>query len=88
MLFIYNAVMDGWSVKRMPNGNFRFKKRCQTVTERRTFQADSFLSRFVNNMQRLRTSTSAPRLGVSSDNAITTDQISSFELRADEDIVM
>lgn len=55
MVFIYNAVMDGWSVKRVrQSGNFRFKKRVDTETDRREYASDTFLHRFLSNMQRLR----------------------------------
>lgn len=66
MIFIYNAVMAGWTTKRIANGNFKFKKRHRTQTERRTYLQEGFLSRFMQNMQRL--------------EAATTEEISSFEL--------
>lgn len=53
MIFIYNAVMAGWTTKRIANGNFKFKKRHRTDAERRVYLQDGFLSRFVQNMQRL-----------------------------------
>lgn len=81
MIFIYNAVMAGWSVRRMPStGNFRFKKRLETQAQRRTYTSDSFLSRFVQNMQRLDSAASTPRVGV--------EEVSSFELPSDRDIVL
>lgn len=53
MIFIYNAVMAGWTTKRISNGNFKFKKRHRTPLERQFYMQDGFLSRFMQNMQRL-----------------------------------
>lgn len=53
MIFIYNAVMAGWTTKRVSNGNFKFKKRHRTQAERQFYMQDGFLSRFMQNMQRL-----------------------------------
>jgi hypothetical protein len=84
MIFIYNAVMAGWSVRRMPStGNFRFKKRLETQAQRRTYTSDGFLSRFVQNMQRL-DSASPPRQQI----AVGVEEVSSFELPSDRDIVL
>lgn len=69
MIFIYNAVMAGWTAKRIANGNFKFKKRHRSQTERRTYMQDGFLQRFVQNMQRL--------------EAATVEEVSSFELPFD-----
>ena len=79
MIFIYNAVMAGWTTKRVANGNFRFKKRHRTETERQTYTQDGFLQRFVQNMHRLDSRDSL------SNTHITTsvDEISSFELPSD-----
>ncbi len=35
MVFIYNAVMDGWTVRKLRNGKVRFKKNNNVVSERR-----------------------------------------------------
>jgi hypothetical protein len=53
MIFIYNAVMAGWTTKRISNGNFKFKKRHRTQAQRNVYMQDGFLSRFMQNMQRL-----------------------------------
>lgn len=83
MIFIYNAVMAGWSVRRMPStGNFKFKKRLESQAQRRTYTSDSFLSRFVQNMQRLDSASAAPRVSVG------VEEVSSFELPSDRDIVL
>ena len=75
MIFIYNAVIAGWSVKRVPStGNFRFKKRLQNRAERITYQQDSFLQKFVQNMQKLEVV------------AQESHQVESFELPIDQDV--
>lgn len=77
MIFIYNAVMAGWNVRRIPStGNFRFKKRLESQAQRRAYTSDSFLQRFVQNMQRL----DSVSVGV--------EEVSSFELPSDRDIVL
>ena len=82
MIFIYNAVMAGWSVRRIAStGNFRFKKRLESQAQRRAYTSDSFLQRFVQNMQRL-DSASVPRVSVG------VEEVSSFELPSDRDIVL
>ena len=56
MLFIYNAVINGWTVKKVGNngpGCFRFRKRVEDHTQRTQYMGDGFLERFVTNMQRL-----------------------------------
>lgn len=80
MIFIYNAVMAGWTTKRISNGNFRFKKRHRTETERQVYTHDGFLQRFMQNMQRLETSREYAAAA-----HITTelDEVSSFELPVD-----
>jgi hypothetical protein len=81
MIFIYNAVMKGWTVKRVEEtGNFKFKKRLKSHAERRIYQQDSFLQRFVQNMQRLEVAR------VSTE--VTTEEIESFELASDQDVLM
>jgi hypothetical protein len=59
MIFIYNAVMAGWTAKRLDTGDFKFKKRHNnTPEERQLYTSDGFLERFVTNMQRLHAATS------------------------------
>ena len=80
MIFIYNAVMSGWSVRRITStGNFRFKKRLENQVQRKVYSSDSFLQRFVQNMQRLE---SAPQVFVG------VEEVSSFELPSDQDILL
>lgn len=77
MIFIYNAVIAGWSVKRVPStGNFRFKKslRDRSTSERNSYQQDSFLQKFVQNMQKLQVV------------AQESHQVESFELPIDQDV--
>lgn len=81
MIFIYNAVMAGWSVRRKPEtGNFLFKKRLETPAQRRVYTSDSFLQRFVQNMQRL--DSAPPRVSHQ------LEEVSSFELPSDQDVVL
>ena len=35
MVFVYNAVMDGWTVRRLRNGKIRFKKKTEEDAKRR-----------------------------------------------------
>jgi len=82
MIFIYNAVMKGWTVKRVDaTGNFRFKKRLRSQAERKTYQQDGFLQRFVQNMQRLEVARAVS-------TEVTTEEIESFELPSDQDVLM
>jgi hypothetical protein len=83
MIFIYNAVMSGWTAKRISNGNFRFKKRHRTETERQVYTHDSFLQRFVQNMQRLETSREFASQTASAHVTTSLDEVSSFELPVD-----
>jgi hypothetical protein len=70
MVFIYNAVMHGWTVRLVEQtGNFHFKRRIQNSEERKHYQQDGFLQRFLQNMQKLQ---------------IVETQIQSFELRGDQ----
>ena len=72
MVFIYNAVMNGWKVCRLEDsGNFKFKKRLKNAEDRKAAQQDGFLQRFLHNMQKLN---------------LTTRQVQSFELSPNEDI--
>ena len=94
MVFIYNAVMAGWSVKRIERtGNFRFKKKLHNDREQQSYLREGFLQRFVQNMQRLDTAGEAdePTTGVIMPGTeVTTqlDHISSFEIAGDQDIVL
>lgn len=83
MIFIFNAVEAGWSVRKKPEtGNYLFKKRLETPAQRRVYTSDSFLQRFVQNMQRLDSALPSPReLGE-------LEEVSSFELHSDEDVVL
>lgn len=86
MIFIYNAVMNGWCVKRVDTtGNFRFKKRLRDQSERKVYQQDGFLQRFVQNMQKLEVARSE-----SGPNIITTHtaQVEEFELPSDHDMMI
>ena len=57
MVFIYNAVMDGWTVRKLRNGKIRLKKktknrerhRTSNSEEIRTRQYDLDLVRFIQN---------------------------------------
>lgn len=83
MFFIYNAVISGWSVKRVQStGNFRFKKRLQNRSERKVYQQDSFLQKFVQNMQKLEVVEEARNLTLTRQ----TEEVESFELSPDQDI--
>ena len=46
MLFIYNAIMDGWTVKSLDNGRFEFQKERHKVTS--DVCLDGYLRDFVN----------------------------------------
>lgn len=88
MMFIYNAVINGWTVKRVGDagpGCFRFRKRVADNTQRTQYMGNGFLERFVNNMQRLQTV--APRLPErQTEVELTTAQLQEFELPVDQDI--
>ena len=47
MLFIYNAVLNGWTVKLLPNNKFEFKKRKDNA--KKEIYLDSYLKKFVSN---------------------------------------
>jgi len=46
MLFIYNAVLDGWVVQKLPDDRFQFSKDRKQVTS--DVVLDSYLKEFVN----------------------------------------
>ena len=45
MLFVYNAVLSGWSVRKVGNGKFEFKK----DSSNREVNLEHYLRRFVIN---------------------------------------
>jgi len=45
MLFIYNAVLNGWIVKKLSDNNFEFKKNKNDV--KKEIYLDDFLKHFV-----------------------------------------
>ena len=45
MLFIYNAVLDGWTVRKLDNDKYEFQKALQKVTS--DVCLDSYLREFV-----------------------------------------
>lgn len=47
MNFIYNAILDGWEVKRLSNKKFEFKNNNKEI--RKEFFLESFLDKFVEN---------------------------------------
>ena len=46
MLFIYNAVLDGWAVRRLDDGRFEFQKERHKVTS--DVCLDTYLRDFVD----------------------------------------
>jgi len=51
MIFIYNAITDGWAVKMLEDGRFEFQKERKKVTS--DVCMDSFLQSFVKNYMKL-----------------------------------
>ena len=45
MIFIYNAVIDGWTVRMLEDGRFEFQKARQKITS--DVCMDSFLENFI-----------------------------------------
>lgn len=88
MIFIYNAVMAGWSVNRVEEtGNFRFKKRLETQEHHLDAQQDGFLRRFVHNMQRLQaTPTTSAASATPAPRRLASTTLESFEISPDQDI--
>lgn len=75
MVFIFNAVMAGWNVRKVEStGNLLFKKRIQTPDERKTYQQEGFLQKFMQNMQKLQVVD------------VRSAQIESFELTPQQDV--
>ena len=46
MLFIYNAILNGWIVKKNKDNNFEFKKKKNNV--KKEILLDNYLNIFVN----------------------------------------
>jgi hypothetical protein len=44
MAFIYNALMDGWTIRKVNNNKLEFSKDKETVKE---FELETFLSKFI-----------------------------------------
>ena len=52
LVFIYNAVMNGWKVKQLGNGLFEFEKDLQDIPKKYQSESgvkDSFLFKFLKN---------------------------------------
>jgi len=47
MTFIYNAVMNGWTVKKLKNNNFEFMNNKEEL--KKEFYLDNFLEDFINS---------------------------------------
>ena len=47
MLFIYNAILDGWAVRQLPDGRFEFQKERHKVTS--DVCLDGYLREFVDH---------------------------------------
>lgn len=47
MLFIYNAVLNGWTVKKLPNNKFEFKKHKDDV--KKELYLDTYLDHFTKS---------------------------------------
>ncbi len=47
MTFIYNAVMNGWTVKKLKNNNFEFTNNKEEL--KKEFYLDNFLEDFINS---------------------------------------
>lgn len=45
MIFIYNALQSGWSVKMLPNNKFEFKKSSSNLTKE--VFLDDYLKKFI-----------------------------------------
>ena len=52
MVFIYNAVNDGWNVKLMTDGRYEFKKHEQRITSDQCL--DEYLKNFIEYYTKLR----------------------------------
>jgi len=66
MVFIYNAINDGWTVKLLKDGRYEFHKRDQTLTSDQCL--DDYLKRFIEYYMQLKnTSKPSPSLPNSKD---------------------
>lgn len=54
MVFIYNAVNDGWTTRLLSNGQYEFKKKDVTVTSDTCL--DKYLKRFIEFYKNLNVS--------------------------------
>lgn len=52
MVFIYNAVNDGWTVKVLTDGRYEFRRRDQTITSDQCL--DDYLKRFIEYYVKLK----------------------------------
>jgi hypothetical protein len=53
MVFIYNAVNDGWTVKLMTDGRYEFRKQEQRMTSDQCL--DEYLKKFIEYYTKLKT---------------------------------
>lgn len=54
MVFVYNAVMNGWKVQRLDDGRFEFQKKLSCISEENKTEdgknvKDSFVYKFLRN---------------------------------------
>ena len=47
MIFIYNSVMSGWTVKKIDNNNFEFTKKTNSNIKRE-INLEDYLKKFIN----------------------------------------
>lgn len=52
MVFIYNAVNDGWTVKSLPDGRYEFQKQDKRVTSDQCL--DEYLTNFIGYYMKLK----------------------------------
>lgn len=58
MVFLYNAVNDGWTVKLLPDGRYEFRKVDRMVTSDQCM--DNYLKDFINYYMKLKSNKSTP----------------------------
>lgn len=46
MVFIYNALQDGWTIRKLSDNNIEFRKKKTTLTN---FNDEDFLDNFIEN---------------------------------------
>ena len=51
MLFIYNALTDGWNIRKLNNKNIEFKKKKKKLMEK--YKDDDYLNNFIKNNLKL-----------------------------------